>query len=132
MIDYTIDVPAGQQILTLPWGYQLKHNEAIFIAEFLPPEEDSIVFTLDPVPFDIKPLDLPNLTYNINKQPGFVKIVDLQQAYEESDLAQQLSLHKNLLKKHSETKSRVQSSMVIIGVSFGVGTVLQVLCTGIK
>ena len=127
VIDYTLDVPAGQQILTLPWGYQLQHNESILVAEFLPPEEESIVFTLDPVPFDIKPLDLPNLTYNINKQPGFIKIVDLQQEYEESELAQQLSIHKNLLTKHTATKSRVQSSMVITGVSFGVGTILQVL-----
>ena len=31
------------------------------------------------------------------------------------------------LEKHSEAKSRVQSSIVITGVSFGVGTVLQVL-----
>jgi hypothetical protein len=126
-IDYTIDINAGPHILSLPWGYQLQHNETTLVAEFLSPEEDSATFTIDPIPFDIKPLELPNLTYNITKQPGFVKVIDLQQAYEESDLAQQVYRHNNLVKKHTMAKNRVRSSMVITGAAFGVGGILQAL-----
>ena len=124
-IEYTTQISSGQHVLTLPWGYVLQYNETTIIEEFLSPTKDYATFTLDPIPFDIAPLDLTTLTYQISKEPGFIRTIDIQKAFKESDLSNQLSEHKNLLKKHEDAKTRAQSTKILTGLSFVAGGVLQ-------
>ena len=92
------------------------------LRNFLNPHKIS---TLDPIPFDIAPLELSSLTYQITKEPGFVRTIDIQKAFEESDLSNQLSIHNKLLRKHDEAKTRAQSAKILTGVTFVVGGLLQ-------
>ena len=124
-IDYTTEITSGQHILTLPWGYILQYNDTTLATEFFEPTQDFGTFTLDPIPFDIAPLELSSLTYQITKEPGFVRTIDIQKAFEESDLSNQLSIHNKLLRKHDEAKTRAQSAKILTGVTFVVGGLLQ-------
>ena len=126
-LDYTTQIKVGQHFLSLPWGYVLQYNETNLVTEFFDPTKDVGTFTLDPIPFDISPLELPILTYQITKEPGFIRTIDIQQAFEESDLYHQLSKHNALLKKHEEAQTRAQSAKILTGITFIAGGLLQVL-----